>query len=122
MGPGMTALALLPLIVLINAASGLYRRDELLLRKSTLEEAPALFQAATLTTVVAFLLESAVLATPIGARLFAVTWLGLSVMVIACRVAARAIARELTAPERCLLVGDAAVAARLESKLRPART
>ena len=52
----------------------------MLLRKSTLEEGPALFQAATLTTVVAFLLESAVLATPIGARLFAVTWLGLSVL------------------------------------------
>ena len=88
-GPGMTALALLPLIVLINTASGLYRRDELLLRKSTLEEAPAVFQAATLTTVVAFLLESAVLATPMGARLFAVTWLGLSVLMLACRVAAR---------------------------------
>ena len=41
--------------------SGLYRRDELLLRKSTLDEAPAVFQAATLTTVVAFLLESALL-------------------------------------------------------------
>ena len=61
-GPGITALALLPLIVVINTTSGLYRRDELLLRKSTLDEAPALFQAATLTTVVAFLLESALLA------------------------------------------------------------
>jgi exopolysaccharide biosynthesis polyprenyl glycosylphosphotransferase len=117
LGPGLTALALLPLIVLINATLGLYKRDELLLRKSTLDEAPALFQAATLTTVVAFLLESAVLSTPMGARLFAVTWLGLSVMTIACRVAARSIARAVTPPERCLLVGDAAVATRLESKL-----
>ena len=41
---------------------------------------------------------------------------------IACRVAARAIARDVTAPERCLLVGDAAVADRLEAKLLPART
>jgi exopolysaccharide biosynthesis polyprenyl glycosylphosphotransferase len=116
-GPGLTALALLPLVVTINAASGLYKRDELLLRKITLDEAPALFQAATLTTVVAFLLESAVLNTPIGARTFALTWLGLSVIAIACRVAARAIARSATAPERCLLVGDAEVAARLESKM-----
>jgi exopolysaccharide biosynthesis polyprenyl glycosylphosphotransferase len=115
--PGITGLALLPLIILINTTSGLYKRDELLLRKSTLEEGPALFQAATLTTVVAFLLESAVLETPIGARVFAVTWLGLSIMTVACRVAARAIARGVTASERCLLVGDAAVAARLESKL-----
>ena len=62
-------------IVVINTTSGLYNRDELLLRKSTLDEAPAVFQAATLTTVVAFLLESAVLETPMGARLFAFTWL-----------------------------------------------
>jgi exopolysaccharide biosynthesis polyprenyl glycosylphosphotransferase len=116
-GPGMTALALLPVIVVINATSGLYNRDELLMRKSTLDEAPALFQAATLTTVVAFMLESALLETPMGARLFAVTWLGLSVMALACRVAARGIARHIAAPERCLLVGDAAVADRLEAKL-----
>jgi exopolysaccharide biosynthesis polyprenyl glycosylphosphotransferase len=116
-GPQLTGLVLLPLIVTINAASGLYKRDELLLRKITLDEAPALFQAATVTTVVAFLLESAVLNTPIGARPFALTWLGLSVIVISCRVIARAIARGVTAPERCLLVGDAEVADRLESKI-----
>jgi exopolysaccharide biosynthesis polyprenyl glycosylphosphotransferase len=116
-GPGLTALALLPLIVVINATSGLYNRDELLLRKSTLDEAPAVFQAATLTTVVAFLLESAVLETPMGARLFAFTWLSLSALAIACRIAARGVTRHLTVPERCLLIGDAAVGARLEAKL-----
>jgi len=116
-GPGAAAFALVPLIVLINTSSGLYRRDELLLRKNTLDEAPAVFHAATLTTVAAFLVESAVLRTPMGAHLVAVTWLGLSVLEIACRVAARAIARHATPPERCLLVGDAAVAERLRSKL-----
>jgi exopolysaccharide biosynthesis polyprenyl glycosylphosphotransferase len=116
-GPGVTALTLLPLIVAINATSGLYNRDELLLRKSTLDEGPAIFQASTLTTVVAFLLESALLATPMGARLFAFTWLCLTVTVIACRVAGRAIARHATVSERCVLIGDAAVAARLQAKL-----
>ncbi|MGZ4178091.1 MAG: hypothetical protein ACXVUX_17915, partial [Solirubrobacteraceae bacterium] len=72
-GPGAAAFALLPLIVVINTTTGLYRRDELLLRKSTLDEAPALFHAATLTTVVAFLLESALLRTPMSAHLMAVT-------------------------------------------------
>jgi exopolysaccharide biosynthesis polyprenyl glycosylphosphotransferase len=52
-----------------------------------------------------------------GARLFAFTWLSLSIIAVACRVAARAIARHVSAPERCLLVGEAAVAARLEAKL-----
>ena len=51
------------------------------------------------------------------AHLVVVTWLGLSVLEIACRVAARAIARDATPPERCLLVGDAAVADRLQAKL-----
>jgi hypothetical protein len=68
-GPGPAALALLPVIVVINATSGLYNRDELLLRKSTLDEAPDYFQATTLTTVVDYLLDSALLDTPIGARL-----------------------------------------------------
>ena len=116
-GPGWTALAILPLAVAINATSGLYNRDELLLRKSTLDEAPTVFQAATLTTVVAYLLDSALLETPIGARLFAFMWLSLAVTVIACRVAARAIARQSTEAERCVLIGDAAVALRLRDKL-----
>jgi exopolysaccharide biosynthesis polyprenyl glycosylphosphotransferase len=116
-GPGWAALMLPPLIVVINATSGLYNRDELLLRKSTLDEAPAVFQAATLTTVVAYLLDSALLETPIGARLFAFMWLSLAFMLIACRVAARAIARQATDPERCVLIGDAAVALRLKAKL-----
>ena len=87
LGPGEAAFALLPLIVVINTSCGLYRRDELLLRKSTLDEAPAVFHAATLTTVVAFLLESVLLRTPMSAHLMAVTWLGLTVLEIACRVA-----------------------------------
>ena len=37
-----------PLIVLIGKVVGLYDRDELLLRKNTLDEAPKLFQVATL--------------------------------------------------------------------------
>jgi exopolysaccharide biosynthesis polyprenyl glycosylphosphotransferase len=116
-GPGWTALAILPLALIINATSGLYNRDELLLRKSTLDEAPAVFQAATLTTVVAYLLDSALLETPIGARLFAFMWLSLAISVIACRVAARAFARQATTPERCVLIGDAAVGLRLKAKL-----
>jgi exopolysaccharide biosynthesis polyprenyl glycosylphosphotransferase len=116
-GPGWAALAIVPLVVAINATSGLYNRDELLLRKSTLDEAPSVFQAATLTTVVAYLLDSALLEAPIGARLFAFMWLCLAGTVIVCRVAARAFARQATAPERCVLIGDAAVALRLKAKL-----
>ena len=40
----LATLAILPLVVLVSKAIGLYDRDELLLRKTTLDEAPALFQ------------------------------------------------------------------------------
>ena len=41
-------LAALPLVLIISKILGLYDRDELVLRKSTLEEAPKLFELATL--------------------------------------------------------------------------
>ena len=41
----------IPLVVVVSKISGLYDRDEHLLQKTTLEEAPALFQLATLYTL-----------------------------------------------------------------------
>src|SRR5688500_2305697 len=95
-GPMTTALVILLLVPLVHTACGLYKRDERLINKSTLDEAPMIFQAATLITVLAFLLESALLANPIGAMVVALTWLGLVVCVPCCRAAARALAREAT--------------------------
>ena len=45
-------LAGLPLVLVITKLLGLYDRDELVLRKSTLEEAPKLFELATLFSLV----------------------------------------------------------------------
>src|SRR4051794_26721418 len=45
------ALVALPLVVFLSKVLGLYDRDELLMRKSTLDEAPGLFQLATLTAL-----------------------------------------------------------------------
>ena len=50
-------LAALPLVVVISKLLGLYDRDELVLRKSTLEEAPRLFQLATLFSLVLWIAE-----------------------------------------------------------------
>ena len=44
--------AAIPLVVVVSKIGGLYDRDEHLLRKTTLDEAPALFQVATLYTLV----------------------------------------------------------------------
>jgi exopolysaccharide biosynthesis polyprenyl glycosylphosphotransferase len=103
-------------IPFVYTAAGLYRRDELVLAKTTLDEAPTVFQAATVTTMVAIVVESALLQTPIGAKLMAVTWVSLAVITLSCRVLARSAARTLSPRERCLVIGDAEDAARLARK------
>src|SRR5271169_3248882 len=49
------ALAALPIVVVCAKLLGLYDRDEALIRKTTLDEAPKLFQLATLVALVAWL-------------------------------------------------------------------
>jgi exopolysaccharide biosynthesis polyprenyl glycosylphosphotransferase len=114
--PGASSLVLVGVIPFVYTAAGLYRRDELVIAKTTLDEAPNVFQAATLTTVVGFLSESAMLQMPIGAKLMAVTWVALTVSTLSCRVLARSVARRLSPPERCLVIGGDDDAARLIRK------
>ena len=52
------ALLALPLIVIAGQAHGLYDRDELVVNKSTIDQAPELFQCATLYTLLVVLLQS----------------------------------------------------------------
>ena len=108
----------LPLLLpLIAWANGLYQRDEQLLNKSTLDEAPTLFRAVTLTAVVGYLLASWALTEPIGAKAVGFVWLGLTLAMPALRSVARAASRRGLAPERCLVVGDHAQGHRLADKL-----
>jgi hypothetical protein len=111
-------LILLPLLVpVVNAPSGLYRRDAVLLNKNTLDEAPAVLGAATITTVVAYLAASAILAAPIGAQTVAFVWGGLTISVLTSRVAARALIQRVLPPERCMVIGDRSDGRRLAAKL-----
>jgi exopolysaccharide biosynthesis polyprenyl glycosylphosphotransferase len=116
-GPSWTALLLPVLTPLVNAANRLYDRDERVLNKSTLEEAPGIFHAATLIAVVAYLLESALLHLPIGAHAVGGAWLGLALLLPACRSVARAVTRRLLPPERCLVIGDTEQGRRLATKI-----
>jgi exopolysaccharide biosynthesis polyprenyl glycosylphosphotransferase len=116
-GPAYSALPIVVLAPLTLAGAGLYRRDERLINKTTLDEAAALFQASTLITLLAFLVESAVLQRPMGATVVAFTWLGLILALPACRVAARALVREALRPERCLVIGDDEHGRRVAAKL-----
>ena len=51
-GAHLGGIAALPILVVCAKLSGLYDRDEALLRKTTLDEAPKLFQLATLVALV----------------------------------------------------------------------
>jgi exopolysaccharide biosynthesis polyprenyl glycosylphosphotransferase len=116
-GPGTAGLMLPLLVPFVYTASGLYRRDELVLSTSTLDEAPSVFQAATLSVVLAYFLQSAHLRTPLGAKFVALSVVGLLVLTLVLRFLARTAARRFTPAERCLLVGDPGAEERLRSQL-----
>ncbi|HEY3727523.1 MAG TPA: sugar transferase [Solirubrobacteraceae bacterium] len=96
---------------------GLYDRDQARLRKSTLDELPALLQFAALFSFLALTLASVVFDGILGPReaveLFVVLFAGLMVG----RTAARRLAGELTPPERCLFLGPADEAIRFRQKI-----
>jgi len=82
--------------------------------RSTLDELPALFQLATLYTLVVWLSESG---TVDRRSAVVALWLTLFVFAAVARVAARAGARRLTPPERCLFVGSERTARSVRAKL-----
>jgi exopolysaccharide biosynthesis polyprenyl glycosylphosphotransferase len=113
--------AALPIMVLGAKVSGLYDRDEALLHKTTLEEAPVLFQVATLCALVTWLSGGLIVAGALDRREAIFLWLALSVLLILARAAARAVALRIAPAERCLFIGDQASASLVRSKLSGSR-
>jgi exopolysaccharide biosynthesis polyprenyl glycosylphosphotransferase len=96
---------------------GLYDRDERLLHKTTLDEAPALFTVATLFVLLLWLGDGLWFKGTLGRDQVAGTWVLLFLSLMAARVVARRYVKSATGPERCLVVGDAVSAARMKRKL-----
>jgi exopolysaccharide biosynthesis polyprenyl glycosylphosphotransferase len=119
---GVATLVTAPLIVLISKLFGAYDREDLLLRKSTLDEAAALFQVATLYALSAWLIDGLVVTGARGRRELLVLWIALFLLLLLYRTAARGLARALTPPERCLVVGDQASCDRMELKFDRSRS
>jgi exopolysaccharide biosynthesis polyprenyl glycosylphosphotransferase len=107
------------LAVLVGAKIyGLYDRDEALLRKTTLDEAPKLFQVATLAALCAWLAGGFVVGGgPLDRREALLLWLMLIVFLIVARAIARAIALRAAPAERCLFIGDRDTARTIRAKL-----
>ncbi len=110
-------LAGLPIVVVCAKLTGLYDRDETLLRKTTLDEAPKLLQLATLSTLVAWLTGGLIVQGQLDRHEALFLWLALAALLILARTVARFLALALAPAERCLFIGDELSAETIRSKL-----
>jgi exopolysaccharide biosynthesis polyprenyl glycosylphosphotransferase len=111
------AIAGIPILVLCAKLTGLYDRDESLLRKTTLDEAPKLFQLATLCALVTWLMGGLITHRLLDRHEALFLWLSLAGGLILARAASRAIALRVAPAERCLLIGDPLSAQTIRTKL-----
>jgi exopolysaccharide biosynthesis polyprenyl glycosylphosphotransferase len=115
--PSAALVLCLPIIVVVSKVKGLYDRDELLIRKSTVNELPQLFQLATAYTLVIWLLEDLFVVGMLGKEQVLALWGLLFAFAAAGRYVARGLVGRFAAPQRCLFIGDAGSYARLQTKL-----
>jgi hypothetical protein len=106
-----------PILLVGAKLFGLYDRDETLLRKTTLDEAPKLFQAATLCALVAWLMGGLIVSGELNRHEALFLWLTLAGLLMLARTMARAIALRIAPVERCLFIGDETSANAIRSKL-----
>src|SRR5439155_2691605 len=106
-----------PVLVIAAKVTGLYDRDETLLRKTTLDEAPKLFQLATLCALVAWLTGGFLVQGALDRHEALFLWLALAALLIVSRAFARAVALRIAPVERCLFIGDEVSAETVRSKL-----
>jgi len=110
------ALLALPLVLLVGKVTGIYDRDEHLLRKTTLDEVPALFWVATLYTLLIWLGGNLIVEGVFGRDQAVGVWALLYGSMLATRALARHFARAVSDEERCLVLGDADTASWLERR------
>ena len=115
--PRMTLLLAVPVMLLASKVQGLYDRDELLVRKTTLDEAPQLFHLSTLYALLVWVLDDALIEGAIGTAQIVTLWAAFFALSFLFRHTARAVARRFAPTERCLFIGDSATYGRLYDKL-----
>jgi exopolysaccharide biosynthesis polyprenyl glycosylphosphotransferase len=111
------SIAGLPILLIGAKVFGLYDRDDALLHKTTLDEAPKLFQAATLCALVAWLTGGLIVSGTLDRHQALFLWLVLALFLILMRAAGRAFALRIAPAERCLFIGDEDGARTIRAKL-----
>jgi exopolysaccharide biosynthesis polyprenyl glycosylphosphotransferase len=120
--PGIWIGAAMILMVAVNKLGGLYERDEVVLHKSTLDEAPALLQITGLFALIAWLAHNRVLGSvEVRPQHIMDLWAATFVATLGGRAIARALLSRLAAPERCLVIGDRDSIAAVRGKLDASR-
>ena len=109
------ALAGAPAVVLLCKLLGLYDRDESLVHKTTLDEAPGLFQVATIFTLTTWIAQNSFVTDAFTTTEGAALWPLLFALLLLGRAAARRVATRVTEPERCIVIGDSIAAAHLRA-------
>jgi len=123
--PGSAALTpatlalILPMLLLARIL-GLYHKDEVRLRQTSLDDAPALFQLATLYALAVWVTRHATVTRGLSGAHVMTLLIGFFATALFLRAGARALARRLLSPERCLVVGEAGTAQRLSRALAAA--
>jgi exopolysaccharide biosynthesis polyprenyl glycosylphosphotransferase len=110
-------LLVVPLILLGAKVQGLYDRDELIVRKETLDELPRLANLVMLFVLVVWFARHWIGEGNPGTKTLLALWIVLFLAVAAARTAARWIAGKIAPGERCFLIGDERVLERLRVKL-----
>ncbi len=111
------SLIALPLVVVLGKVVGIYDRDELVVNKATIDEAPRLFQLATLYALLFSLLRGYLVSGPLRPVALLTLWISMFVFAALGRGVARRAAWAITPVERCLFVGTEGSAERLRTKL-----
>jgi exopolysaccharide biosynthesis polyprenyl glycosylphosphotransferase len=113
----LAALAAAPLIVLFGKLARLYDRDEHVIRKSTLDQAPTLLQVATVYALVAWFGSGLFVDGGFARPEVAGLWATLVVTLVVFRVMARRLMLRATTPERLLVLGAAEPYERLRGRI-----
>jgi exopolysaccharide biosynthesis polyprenyl glycosylphosphotransferase len=113
----VTWLIALPLIVVLAKLMGRYDHDDMMLRRSTLDEAPLLLALAAMWCLVWSMISLTDRAPKLAGGGIAILWLVTGVMLIFGRTAARLLAKRMTGCERVLIVGSSHARERLAQSL-----
>jgi len=111
------AIAILPIVIVASRFLRLHARDELVLAKTTLNEAPALFHLATLYALVTYIGQDAFVDGHLGAGQGLALWAAFLVSSVVFRSGVRRFGVRYAPPERCLIIGDAEAIDTIREKL-----